>query len=110
MLHFYLIAVYKLSTEVAVCFVQIEAMFSCQQALHKFDISTHFVDVAGSAGIVASSLYATRKGFIALEADNIIGLPAMQRDRSVLQLLDSFISIYSNGGISLFCDAIGLFD
>ena len=83
-LHFHLVAVDKLSAEVTVDFVQVQAVVAGQQRLHKLDVLSHLVDVAGAAGIVACGLNATTEGIVALEAHHVVCLPAVERDLLLL--------------------------
>ena len=89
----HLVAVDKFVAEFAVGLVQIQAKAAAQQRCHLVDVLSQFVYVAGLSGVVAGGLYATRGSLIALEAYHVVGLPAVQGDRSLLQSFDSFVGI-----------------
>ena len=78
MAHLHLVAVNELTLEVAVDLVQVQTVVAAEQRLDELNVLTYLVDGAGTAGIVACGLNTTGEGLIALEADNIVGLPAMQ--------------------------------
>ena len=54
-----LIAVDKLSTEVTVDLMQIQAVVTSEQRLHELDVLTNLIDVTGAARIVTRGLNAT---------------------------------------------------
>src|SRR5690606_30620687 len=76
------VALDRLSAEVAVDRVQIEAVPTGQQLVNEFEVLTQLVDGAGLAGIVAGGLDAAgERGVGALETADIVALPAVHGDR-----------------------------
>ena len=75
-------------------------MAAGDQALGEEDVGADFVDVAGAAGVVAGGLDAARETGRALEADYVVGLPAVQGDGGLLQDFDSFVGVHAQGGVA----------
>ena len=73
-----LVAVDELAAEVTIDLVEVQAVVAAEQGLHKLNVLANLVDGAGAAGIVTSGLDTAREGFIALETDDVIGLPAVE--------------------------------
>ena len=78
MLNFYLVAINELTTEVTVYLMKVQTMVTSKQSLYKLNVLTHLVDGACAAGVVTGGLDAAGESLVALEADNIVGLPAVQ--------------------------------
>ena len=55
-LHAHLIAVDELASEVAVDFMQVDALCTSEQRVDELEVSTHFIDSASATWVVASSL------------------------------------------------------
>ena len=106
----YLVAVYELSAKLAVGLVEIETEGTAEQREHFIDILAQLLDVAGASRIVARSLNAAGSSLSPVEADDIVGLPAMQADGCMLERFQGFVSVYTEGCIALAGDLIVLLD
>lgn len=84
MFYLHLVAVDKLTAEVAVGLVQIETMITCQQTFGEQYISAYLVDVTGTTGIVACRLNTASQCLIAFETYHVVCLPAVQGYRCLL--------------------------
>ena len=100
MRRFYLITIYKLTTEVTIYFVQIQAMVTRNQRSSLEDIGTQFIDIASLARIVARSLNATGQFACRFKAGNIVCLPTMKRQLNLLQLFHHFLYIDTDSCIT----------
>ena len=83
-------------------------MITCKKALRKGNISTDFVYVARTAWLITFRLDATTQGIIALETNDIVGLPAVEADGGLLKLSNGFVCINTDGGVALARNLIGL--
>ena len=105
----YLVTIYELITEVAIDLVQVQAVLTRNERSGLQHILTQLVDVAGTTRVVTRSLNTTRQGTgLGLEADYVVSLPAVQRERDFLQFLERSIRINADSGITLFGDLIRL--
>ena len=109
-LNAYLVAVNELAAEFSVGLVQVQTECTGEHGLYFLDVLTQFVDVAGLARIVTCGLDTTGSCHVALETYYVVGLPAVERDRSLLQQLDSLVCINTQSGIALLCYFIILFN
>ena len=103
----HLVAVHELTAEVAINLVEVQAVVASEQALGEGHVRTYLFYVAGASRIIARGLNAAAQGFVALETHHIVGLPAVQADRGLLQLCDGLVGIDAEGGIALAGDFIG---
>ena len=78
MLYAHLVAVNKLVAKLSVGLMEVKAQSTGEQRCHLVNILAQLVDVACLTGIVSCGLNTTRGSLIALEADNIVSLPAVQ--------------------------------
>ena len=102
----YLVTVNLLATELTVNLMKVEAESTSQERVHFLDILTEFIDVASLARIVTCTLDTARSSFATLEANHVVSLPAVQRDWSLLQSLNSLVCIYTQSCIALLCNLI----
>jgi hypothetical protein len=72
------VAIYELSAEIAVYFVQVKAVVSGKKGFDEGDVLPYFVDVSGAAGVVSGCLYAAGECFVAFETHYVVGLPAVE--------------------------------
>ena len=80
MFGFHLVAVDELAAELAVDFVEVQAVLAGNERLGLEDVGTQFLDVAGLAGVVARGLDAAREvAALVLEARHVVRLPAVER-------------------------------
>ena len=77
-LHFYLVAIHELSSEVTVDLVEVQTVVTAKEGLYKLNILAHLVDVTCTTRVVACGLDTAAEGFVTLEAHHIVGLPAME--------------------------------
>ena len=95
-IHGHLVAVHHLASEVAVYLVQVEAMVAGDEALGLQDVLPQLVNVAGSTREVSRRLDAAAQGTgLYLEPVHVVGLPAMQTQVEVLQLLQHLLCVYT---------------
>ena len=96
-----LVTIDLLTAEIAIHLVQIDAMRTGQQRFHFKQIGTHFVDIASFTGIISRSLYSAGQFAVGIfKSRNIVGLPAMQRQRYSLHFFQHFVHVYAYGGIT----------
>lgn len=105
-----LVAIHKRSAEVSVGLMQVEAHGTGQQRRGLVDILAQLVDVAGASGEIAGGHDAARCRYVAFEAHNVVGLPAMERDGSFFKGFDGLVGIYAQGGVALLGKRIGFFN
>ena len=105
-----LVAVHELAAEVAVDFVEVHAVVAGKEGLDEFEVAPDFVDVAGASGVVAGGLDAAGKGLVPLEADDVVGLPAVEGNLLPFEFGDGFVRVNAEGGIALPGNLIGLED
>ena len=102
----YLVAVDLLATELTVNLVEVETESTSQERVHLLDILSEFIDVASLARVVTCTLDTARSSLATLEANHVVSLPAVQRDRSLLQSLNSLVCIYTQSSIALLSNLI----
>jgi hypothetical protein len=102
----YLVTVNLLATELTINLMKVETESTSQERVHLLDVLTEFVDVASLSRIVTCALDTTRSSLAALEANHIVSLPAVQRDWSLLQSLNSLVCIYTQSSIALLSNLI----
>ena len=110
MLHAALVAVDELAAEVAVDFVEVQSVVAAEQCLDELDVLPHLVDGACASGVVACGLDAARESFVSLEAHHVVGLPAVERELLVLELVECCIGVDADGCITLFGHGVSLFN
>ena len=111
MLHGALVAVDELVAEVAVDFVEVEAMLAGDEAHSVEHVGAQLVDIAGFTGIVAVNLDAAGKGTAAVfKTGDVVGLPAVHAKVEVLHLFEHFVGVDADGGIALFGNFVSLCD
>ena len=74
---FHLIAVYELPAEITIYFMKIQPVLPSQQTLYEKDVPAYFLYVSGTPRIVPRCLNSYGERFDTLEADHVVGLPAM---------------------------------
>ena len=87
MLDFYLVAIYKLALEIAIDFVEVQTMVACDKGLYELYILTYLIDITCTARVVSCSLNTSREGIVTLETYHIVGLPTMQGNLLLLELI-----------------------
>ena len=96
------VAIHDLAAEVAVDFVEVQAMGAGDEALGLEDVGTQFVDVARLARIVACGLDAPAEGAcLHFEAGDVVGLPAMHAKVEVLHLAKDGFGVDAQLSIAL---------
>ena len=80
------------------------------EALRELDVRADLVDVAGAARIVAGSLDTAGEARSALETDHVVGLPAVQGDRGLLEGFDGLVGVHADGGKALLGELVGFQD
>ena len=106
LLYGYLVTVDLLAPELTIYLVEIETEGTSEERVYLFNILSEFIDIASLARIVTCTLDTARSSLTTLETNYIVSLPAMQRDRSFLQCLDSLVGIYTQSSIALFCNLV----
>jgi hypothetical protein len=81
---FNLVTVNELTTEFTISFVKVQTIRTSQKRRNLLDVLTKFIYIAGFARIVTSCLDTAGSSNVTFEADNIVSLPAMEADRSLL--------------------------
>ena len=108
MFGFDLVAVYFLTSEIAVDGVDVQTVVTREQGFHLFDVLAHFVDVAGFAGIVTGSLDTAGELSVGVfETGHVVGLPAVQRQGYFGDLFEHGIGIDADFGIARFGGFVG---
>ena len=106
-----LVAVNELALEVAVDFVEIEAVLAGNERHGIENVVTQFIYVAGFAGIVAVDLYsAGETAFARFKTGYVVSLLAVHAQMEVLHLCENFVGIDSKGRIAFFRYLIRLAD
>ena len=83
--------------------VQIQPFLARNQAAGLVKIGGQLFEGAGLAGIVSGGLNAAGKGFSGVfQPGHVIPLPAMNRDRNLLQSGNSGIGVYAPRGVAFF--------
>jgi hypothetical protein len=80
--------------------MEIDAVVSGEESLDELEVGADFLDITGASGVVAGGLDASGERSHALEASDIVGLPAMQGNLLFLQLGNGLVGIYANGSIA----------
>ena len=97
------IAVDFLSAEIAVDGVEVEAVVAREKTEHLLKVLTQLIDAARFAGVVTRhGKTATERARAFFESDDIIALPAVQRDWSLGQDGESLLDINADRGVHLF--------
>jgi len=109
-LHLNLVAVNKLSAEFSVGLVQVQTEGSGKERFHLINILAQLIDIASLSRIVSCGLDTARCCHVALKADNVVCLPAVERYRSFLESLDSLVCIDTKSGVALFSHFVGFSD
>ena len=87
--------------------MEVQTMVTGDEALCLEDVLTQLVDVTGSTREVACRLDTARhRTCLYLETLHVVGLPAVEREVEVLQLVQHFFCVNANGGIALFGNLI----
>src|SRR5207247_4235268 len=82
--------------------VQIDTMFTWQEAQSLVEISAQLLGVAGLAGIVAGGLdAATGQALVVLEAADVVALPAVQRQRDGAEDFEGAVRADAEASIAL---------
>ena len=106
-----LVAVYYLALEIAVYFVQVQAVCAGNERAGLEYVLAQLVDIACTAGIVSGCLYsAGERAGLFFEAHNVVCLPAVQRQVEVLHLFDNSIYIYADCSVTFLCHFVGFCD
>ena len=90
--------------------MEVQAVITRDEALRELDVRADLVDVAGAARIVAGSLDTAGEACGALETDHVVGLPAVQGNRGLLEGLDSLVGVHADSGIALLGELVGIQD
>ena len=100
----YLVAVNESAAEVAVYFVEVEAVLAGNQAHGIQNVGAELVDIAGLAGVVAVYLNAAcEAAALVFKAGNVVGLPAVHAQVEILHQFEYFVGIDAYGGIAFAC-------
>ena len=108
MSRFHLVTIHKLTAEITIYFVQVQAMLTGYQRSRLQHIGTEFVDIACLARIVSRCLDAASQFPSRFEAGHIIRLPAMQRQLYSLQLLHYHFHIDTDSRITFHSQSVCL--
>ena len=71
------VAVYLFAVQYGIAGVKIQSLFAGHEGERLFDIGLKLLKIPRPAGVVARSLYAAGKAAAAVEAYNIVALPAV---------------------------------
>ena len=103
----YLVAVYGFTLEVTVDFVQVQAVSTGNVRSGFQDILAQLVDVACTSGIISGGLDTSgQRACSGFESDDIVCLPAVQRQVEVLHGFHYFFHVYAYSRIAFFRDFI----
>jgi hypothetical protein len=91
--------------------VQVEALGPGDLRHRELGVGAQLVGGAGSPGVVAGALDAARQGAIrVLEAAHVVALPAVQRDRDLVEARERGVDVDIDGRIGLASQRVGAFD
>jgi len=111
MSRFHFVTVDLLALEVAIYFMQVQAVFTGDQRSCFQDIGPHFVDRAGTSRVVTRHLDSARqRTSLVLETAHIVRLPAMHRKRYLLQFVHCLPCIHTDSCIAFSSCLIRLSD
>ena len=106
----HLVAVHEFASEIPVDLMEVDTVVTGEESLDELQVSADLVNVAGASGIVSGGLDTSGKAGVALESHHVVCLPAMKGNLLLLKLLDSLVSVDTDGGVALLGHLVGLDD